>query len=58
MPPQHGKSELVGDRRFPAFMLGRSPNLRLIAASHTHELTVAFGERRLAFAFQNGSTFN
>src|SRR5262245_4055740 len=40
MPPQHGKSELVS-RRFPAYMLGRSPNLRLIAASHTQELAIA-----------------
>ena len=31
MPPQHGKSELVA-RRFPAFVLGRDPELRLIAA--------------------------
>jgi len=31
MPPQHGKSELVS-RRFPAFLLGRNPDLRLIAA--------------------------
>ena len=37
MPPQHGKSELVS-RRFPAYMLGHNPDLRLIAASHTHEL--------------------
>src|SRR5690349_15293693 len=27
MPPQHGKSELVS-RRFPAFLLGKDPNLR------------------------------
>ena len=40
MPPQHGKSELVS-RRFPAYMLGRNPDLPLIAASHTHELAVA-----------------
>ena len=40
MPPQHGKSELVS-RRFPAWMLGKNPDLRLIAASHTHELAVA-----------------
>jgi predicted phage terminase large subunit-like protein len=40
MPPQHGKSELVS-RRFPAYLLGCNPNLRLIAASHTHELAVA-----------------
>ena len=31
MPPQHGKSELVS-RRFPAWMLGKKPDLRLIAA--------------------------
>ena len=29
MPPQHGKSELVS-RRFPAYMLGKKPDLRLI----------------------------
>ena len=40
MPPQHGKSELVS-RRFPAFMLGRNPDLRLICASHTHDLAVS-----------------
>ncbi len=40
LPPQHGKSELVS-RRFPALMLGSNPELRLIAASHTHELAVA-----------------
>ena len=40
MPPQHGKSELVS-RRFPAWMLGQDPDLRLFAASHTHELAVA-----------------
>ena len=39
MPPQHGKSELVS-RRFPAFLLGRDRDLRLIAASHTHDLAV------------------
>lgn len=40
LPPQHGKSELLS-RRFPAYMLGKNPDLRLIAASHTHELAVA-----------------
>jgi predicted phage terminase large subunit-like protein len=40
MPPQHGKSELVS-RRFPAFILGRNPDLRLILASHTHALAVS-----------------
>ena len=40
MPPQHGKSELVS-RRFPAFLLGRNPDLRLICASHTNNLAVS-----------------
>jgi len=40
LPPQHGKSELVS-RRFPAFMLGKDPDLRLIGASHTHDLAVS-----------------
>ena len=40
MPPQHGKSELVS-RRFPAYMLGRNPNVRLIGCSHTHKLAVS-----------------
>ena len=40
MPPQHGKSELVS-RRFPAFLLGRNPNLRLIGCSNNSDLAVA-----------------
>ena len=40
MPPQHGKSELVA-RRFPAFVLGLDPELRLIACSHTPDLAVS-----------------
>ncbi len=40
MPPQHGKSELVS-RRFPAWLLGKKPDLRLIAASHTHKLAAS-----------------
>jgi hypothetical protein len=40
MPPQHGKSELVS-RRFPAYMLGHNPNLRLICATHTADLAVS-----------------
>jgi predicted phage terminase large subunit-like protein len=34
MPPQNGKSELVS-RRFPAYALGRNPDLRIIAASYS-----------------------
>jgi predicted phage terminase large subunit-like protein len=33
-PPQHGKSELVS-RRFPAFALGRNPDLKIIATSYS-----------------------
>ena len=40
MPPQHGKSELVS-RRFPAFLLGRNPDLRLIGSSHTNDLAIS-----------------
>jgi predicted phage terminase large subunit-like protein len=40
MPPQHGKSELVS-RRFPAWLLGKNPELRLIQASHTYNLAVS-----------------
>lgn len=34
MPPQNGKSELVS-RRFPAYALGKDPNLRFIATSYS-----------------------
>ena len=37
MPPQHGKSELVS-RRFPAYILGRDPDMRIIGTSHTADL--------------------
>lgn len=36
-PPQNGKSEQVS-RRFPAFALGRNPNLRIIACSYGDSL--------------------
>ena len=42
MPPQHGKSELVS-RRFPAYMLGRNPDLRLV------------DQKKRIRRFQNGS---
>jgi predicted phage terminase large subunit-like protein len=37
MPPRHGKSELVS-RRLPAYILGRNPNARIIAASYGADL--------------------
>jgi hypothetical protein len=37
MPPGHGKSEGVS-RNLPAYMLGKNPDLRVIACSHTADL--------------------
>jgi predicted phage terminase large subunit-like protein len=37
MPPQNGKSELVS-RRFPAYALGKYPDLRIIASSYSASL--------------------
>ncbi len=37
-PPRHGKSELVS-RRFPAFALGRNPDLSIIATSYSGDLS-------------------
>jgi predicted phage terminase large subunit-like protein len=39
-PPQHGKSEQVS-RRFPAFALGRNPNLRIIGWTYSDSLAQA-----------------
>jgi len=41
MPPGHGKSELVS-RRLPCYILGRDPDARIIATSHTHSLASDF----------------
>jgi predicted phage terminase large subunit-like protein len=40
MPPQHGKSEIIS-RRLPAYLLGRNPDLPIIACSHTSDLAGA-----------------
>lgn len=40
-PPQHGKSEVVS-RCFPAFALGRNPNLMFAGCSHTADLASRF----------------
>ena len=37
VPPQHGKSELIS-RRLPAWLLGRDPDLRVIACSYGSSL--------------------
>lgn len=36
-PPRHGKSELVS-RRFPAYLLGRNPDCKVIACSYSSDL--------------------
>jgi predicted phage terminase large subunit-like protein len=36
-PPRHGKSELVS-RRFPAYLLGRNPDTKIIACSYSSDL--------------------
>jgi len=41
MPPQHGKSELCS-RRFPAYMFGLNPNIKIIAASNSPSLAQDF----------------
>lgn len=40
MPPRNGKSEMVS-RRLPAYILGRNPDAKIIAASHTADLASA-----------------
>lgn len=37
LPPQHGKTELVS-RLLPAYLLGREPDARIIAASYSDDL--------------------
>src|SRR5580704_10660438 len=37
MPPRSGKSELVS-RRLPAYVLGKNPDARVMACSHTAQL--------------------
>lgn len=41
VPPQHGKSEL-SSRRFPAYLLGRDPNLKLALCSYSADLSSSF----------------
>ena len=41
-PPGHGKSELVS-RRFPAFLLGRDPRLRIMATTYGSTLAEDMG---------------
>ena len=41
MPPRSGKSQIVS-RAFPAYALGRDPNLNIIATSYSSDLTSSF----------------
>jgi predicted phage terminase large subunit-like protein len=42
MPPRHGKSQM-GSYLFPAYLMGRVPDSKLIVGSHTAELAQRFG---------------
>jgi predicted phage terminase large subunit-like protein len=42
MPPRHGKSQM-GSYLFPAYLMGRRPDSKLIVGSHTAELAQRFG---------------
>lgn len=44
LPPRHTKSELASIR-LPAYFLGRHPDKKIIAASHTADLAVGFGRK-------------
>ena len=44
MPPRHTKSEFAS-YLFPAWMMGRNPNMKIIQATHTTELAVSFGRK-------------
>jgi predicted phage terminase large subunit-like protein len=42
MPPRHGKSQM-GSYLFPAYVMGKRPEAKLIVGSHTAELAQRFG---------------
>lgn len=44
MPPRHGKSELISIQ-YPAWAIGRNPNLQIIEASYSAELAQDFGRQ-------------
>ncbi|MBR6775433.1 MAG: terminase family protein [Bacteroidales bacterium] len=41
MPPQHGKSEIIS-RNFPAWALGRDPDLKIVGCSYSSDLAEQF----------------
>ena len=44
MPPRHTKSEFAS-YLFPAWMIGKRPQMKIIQATHTTELAVNFGRK-------------
>lgn len=44
LPPRHGKSSFASIR-LPAYFLGRYPDKKIIAASHTADLSIGFGRQ-------------
>jgi hypothetical protein len=42
MPPRHGKSQM-GSYLFPAYIMGKKPDAKLIVGSHTADLAQRFG---------------
>ena len=49
MPPRHGKSQL-GSYLFPAYLMGKRPQSKLIVGSHTAELAQRFGRMKIGRA--------
>lgn len=41
MPPQHGKSEIIS-RNFPAWALGKDPDLKIVGSSYSSDLAQQF----------------
>ena len=44
MPPRHTKSEFAS-HLFPAYLVGRNPELKILQATHTADLAVKFGRK-------------
>lgn len=44
LPPRHTKSEFAS-HLFPAWMIGRNPDLKIMQATHTADLSVRFGRK-------------
>lgn len=41
MPPQHGKSEIIS-RNFPAWVLGKNPDMKIVGSSYSSDLAEQF----------------